>query len=219
MVSDGEDDPALASSSLVELVVERLSRDILGGVLAPGDRLVEEQITRRLQISRAPLREALRLLAQQGLVEHLPRRGVRVATLSDRDVHELFELRDELERFAVAKALPGVAGALAPLRRELEEMRRAVLADSPFERADAHRRFHRELVALAEQRQLLVAYEPILLKLQLHMAANLSREAETADPMDGIRRHEALLAAVETDDPDHVLEVLATHGARTYLTT
>ena len=104
-----------------------LRREILGGAFAPGDRLVEEQITRRFQISRAPLREALRLLAQQGLVEHLPRRGVRVATLSDTDVDELFELRDVLERFAVTKALPG-AGDLAGLRRELEAMRRAAAA-------------------------------------------------------------------------------------------
>jgi len=79
---DGE----LESVSLVDLAVSRLTREILSGKSNPGERLVEEQLTRRLGISRAPLREALRLLAQQGLVEHVPRRGVRVATLSDRDV-------------------------------------------------------------------------------------------------------------------------------------
>ena len=61
--------------SLVELAVRRLRAEIVGGAFAPGERLVEEQLTRRLGISRAPLREALRLLGQQGLVEHLPRRG------------------------------------------------------------------------------------------------------------------------------------------------
>ncbi|WP_460490999.1 GntR family transcriptional regulator [Dactylosporangium cerinum] len=65
----------LASASLVELAVSRLSREILSGATDPGERLVEEQLTRRFGISRAPLREALRLLAQQGLVEHVPRRG------------------------------------------------------------------------------------------------------------------------------------------------
>jgi DNA-binding GntR family transcriptional regulator len=207
---------ALSSSSLVELAVEQLRHEILGGAFAPGDRLVEEQITRRFRISRAPLREALRLLAQQGLVEHLPRRGVRVATLSDTDVTELFELRDVIERFAVTKALPG-AGGLGGLRRELAAMRRAAVAGAGFERADAHRRFHIELVALAGQRQLMLTYEPILLKLQLHMAMNLRREAETAQPLDGVRRHALLLEAVETDDPATVLSVLATHGAQTYL--
>lgn len=212
-------DDGLPSSSLVELAVDRLRRDILGGAFAPGDRLVEEQITRRFQISRAPLREALRLLAQQGLVEHLPRRGVRVATLLPTDVDELFELRDVLERFAITKAMPGVTEPrLAPLRRELAAMRRATLAEEALERADAHRRFHYELVALAGQRQLLLAYEPILLKLQLHMAVNLRREAEVAAPLDGVRRHTTLLEAVESDDPETVLHALAHHGAQTYVT-
>jgi DNA-binding GntR family transcriptional regulator len=209
-------DAGLAPSSLVELAVDRLRQEILGGAFAPGDRLVEEQITRRFQISRAPLREALRLLAQQGLVEHLPRRGVRVATLSDTDVHELFELRDVLERHAVAKALPG-AGSLAGLRRELAAMRDAATAGRTFERADAHRRFHVELVRLAGQRQLLLAYEPILVRLQLHMAVNLRRE-DAAAPLDGVRRHAALLEAVETEDAATVLALLETHGAQAYLT-
>ena len=96
----------LESYSLVELAVRRLRREILSGRTDPGERLVEEQLTRRLGISRAPLREALRLLAEQGLVEHVPRRGVRVATLSDRDVQELYALRDVLERHAVGPRCP-----------------------------------------------------------------------------------------------------------------
>ena len=66
---------ALESSSLVELTLRRLRHEILSGALAPGERLVEEQLTQRFGTSRAPLREALRQLAQQGLIEHLPRRG------------------------------------------------------------------------------------------------------------------------------------------------
>jgi DNA-binding GntR family transcriptional regulator len=211
-------DVRLASTSLVELAVDQLRREILGGAFVPGDRLVEEQITRRFQISRAPLREALRLLAQQGLVEHLPRRGVRVATLSPTDVEELFELRDVLERHAVSKAMPGV-GSLTGLRRELAAMRDAAAAGQAFERAEAHRRFHVELVALAGQRQLRLAYEPILVRLQLHMAMNLRREEEVvASSDDGVRRHTVLLAAVESDDPAEVLSALANHGAQAYLT-
>ncbi|MEU1245215.1 GntR family transcriptional regulator [Micromonospora arida] len=107
---DGE----LESVSLVDLAVSRLTREILSGKSDPGERLVEEQLTRRLGISRAPLREALRLLAQQGLVEHVPRRGVRVATLSDRDVRELYELRDVLERFSVRAGIPSFGPRSSP---------------------------------------------------------------------------------------------------------
>ncbi|MGH3837507.1 MAG: GntR family transcriptional regulator, partial [Pseudonocardiaceae bacterium] len=96
----------LAPASLVELAVQRLRSEILSGALVPGERLIEEQLTRRFGTSRAPLREALRLLGQQGLVEHLPRRGVRITELSPRDVDELFSLREVLERFAVQTAPP-----------------------------------------------------------------------------------------------------------------
>lgn len=210
-------DIGLASSSLVELTVNRLRREILAGALVPGERLVEEQVTRRFGISRAPLREALRLLGEQGLVEHLPRRGVRVATLSDLDAEELFEIRDVLERFAITRALPCTPADLQPVRTELAIMRRAATTGDRLELADAHRRFHVALVALAGQRQLLLAYEPILLKLQMHMALNLRRESEVAAPLDGTRRHDVLLEAVENNQVETVLEALASHGAQAYL--
>jgi DNA-binding GntR family transcriptional regulator len=215
--NDAVVDIGLASSSLVELSVDRLRREILAGALEPGERLVEEQVTRRFGISRAPLREALRLLAQQGLVEHLPRRGVRVATLSDLDAQELFEVRDVLERFAMSRALPCSPSDLTNARAELAIMRRAATTGDLLELADAHRRFHIELVALSKHRQLLQSYEPILLKLQMHMALNLRREAQLAAPLDGIRRHAVLLEAVESNDPPTVMDALASHGAQTYL--
>src|SRR5689334_25406522 len=104
----------LEAPSLVELAVRRLRGEIVEGAFAPGERLVEEQLTRRFGTSRAPLREALRLLGQQGLVEHLPRRGVRVTRLSARDIDELFTLRDAPEQFAVrcAAAQPADAAGL-----------------------------------------------------------------------------------------------------------
>jgi DNA-binding GntR family transcriptional regulator len=211
-VGDGE----LESRSLVELALDRLSREILSGRTDPGERLVEEQLTRRLGISRAPLREALRLLAQQGLVEHIPRRGVRVATLSDDDVRELYEVRDVLERHAVATIPPDAD--LTALRAALELMRAATEAGDRPAIADAHRRFHVALVALGGNRQLSALYESVLIRLQLYMAVNLRREAEATDPADGVRRHERLLAATAHRDPDAIMSALSAHGARTYLT-
>lgn len=212
--TDGE----LESFSLVELAVSRLSRDILGGDIDPGERLVEEQLTRRLGISRAPLREALRLLAQQGLVEHVPRRGVRVATLSDSDVAELYAVRDVLERHAVTAGIPvDVSSDLDGLRSALARMRVAASMDDRLEVANAHRRFHVALVALAGNRQLTLVYESVLVKIQLYMAINLRREAELARPLDGVLRHERLVEAVIAGDVAAVLHELSRHGATSYL--
>jgi DNA-binding GntR family transcriptional regulator len=217
-VAAAADDEGLRSYSLVELAVTRLSREILSGRVDPGERLVEEQLTQRLGISRAPLREALRLLAQQGLVEHVPRRGVRVATLSDDDVRQLYDVRDVLERHAIQAALPLRPGHdLDGLGAALEAMRDAARHGDRAEVAHAHRRFHAALVALAGNRQLSLLYESVLLKLQLYMALNLRREAETAAPLDGVHRHERLFGTVADDDPDAVLAELSHHGARSYL--
>ena len=212
VIVTAEDTGALASASLVELAVSRLSREILSGGSDPGERLVEEQLTRRFGISRAPLREALRLLAQQGLVEHVPRRGVRVATLSDQDVRELYAVRDVLERHAVSVAGPDADRSR--LAAALDAMR---TAGDRLELANAHREFHVAVVASAGNRQLTAIYEQVLVKIQLYMAINLRREAERGPELDGVHRHERLFAAVQTGQVDTVLAALAGHGARSYL--
>jgi DNA-binding GntR family transcriptional regulator len=213
-----EPDGALEPSSLVELSVRRLRRDILSGALPPGERLIEEQLTHSFGISRAPLREALRELAQQGLVEHSPRRGVRVAELSATDVDELFGLRDLLERYSMQLALPlPDSRSLAGLTDAWDAMAAAARAGDAFRENEAHRQFHIEVVALAGQRQLRMAFEPVILKLQLYMAANLRREAEHRAPSEGVERHRRLLEAIASGDLPTVLAELATHGARTYI--
>ena len=172
-------------ATLVEVAEHRLRDAILRGALQPGEKIVEEQLCADFGISRAPLREALRLLGQQGLVEHLPRRGSRVTDWSPSDILQLFALRHVLERHAIESALPlaDPATALEPVRAALDRMRSAT---DELERDDAHRVFHAAVVGLADNRQLDIALEPILLKLQLPMAMNLREEARHHRADDGI---------------------------------
>ena len=218
MTADPVGEGVLAPPSLVEMAVHRLRTEILSGALVPGERIVEGKLTQRFGTSRAPLREALRLLGEQGLVEHLPRRGVRVSRLSARDIDELFTLRDALEHFAVRCALGGPARLpLDDLRAAVEEMERAAVEGDPTAKAAAHRAFHLAVVALAGHHHLMRAYEPVLLRLQLYMATNMRREAEDRPALDGPKRHRRLLEAVETGDVERVLVELEHHGSRTYL--
>jgi DNA-binding GntR family transcriptional regulator len=211
----------LGAQSLVELAARRLRGEILSGALAPGERIVEEQLTRRFGTSRAPLREALRLLGQQGLVEHLPRRGVRVAELSARDMAELYGLRDVLEQFAVDLALgsgtPPEPDRLAALERATEEIERATEQGADFDQAEAHRHFHLAFVALSGHQHLLRVYEPVILKLQLYMATNMRREAQVRPAAEGAKRHRRLYEAVVSGDRAAVLDALGSHGAQAYL--
>jgi DNA-binding GntR family transcriptional regulator len=215
-------DPAgqLFAPSLVEVATARLRDEILSGHLRPGDRLIEEQIRQRFSISRAPLREAMRMLAEQGLIEHLPRRGARVTEWSDTDVRQLFGLRRLLERYAVAQAFPlpePVDGRLAGVRTQLERMQLAHDRGDELAKDDAHRAFHAAVVALAGDPQLDRAIEPVLLKLQRPMAQNLRREAALAGPGEGLRRHRVLLDTLAGNDRDQVLAALDEHGTHRFL--
>src|SRR5215207_1449259 len=97
---------ALESLSLVQLATNAIRRMILAGELAEGERLIEERLTEQLGISRPPLREALRVLEQEGLIVTRPRRGSMVATLTDQDVFEILTLRSALERLAIELGVP-----------------------------------------------------------------------------------------------------------------
>ncbi len=203
--------------SLVDVAERRIREAIFSGSLAPGERVIEEDLCADLGISRAPVREALRLLAQQGLVEHQPRRGTRVAQWSPRDILQLFELRQLLERFALESALPlaDPDRQLAPVRAAVEQMRKA--ADE-LDKDDAHRAFHTAVVGLAGNKQLDIALQPVLLKLQLPMAVNLRAETVAHHgAQDGLRRHAAILAALETNDPEVAVTALRDHGHLRYL--
>jgi DNA-binding GntR family transcriptional regulator len=206
-------EPELVGVSLVELAVNRLRYEILSGRAAPGQRLIEEQLTRRLGVSRAPLREALRLLGEQGLVEHTPRRGARVAVLSVRDVEELYAVRDVLERHVVATFLPIADPAgLSGMREGLAGMAAAVRSGDRVAAAYAHRGFHVALAALAGNRQLSAMYESVFLKLQLYLSASRRGWDGSAAAADGVGRHGRLLRAVESGDRELTRHELASHG-------
>ncbi len=203
----------LVGMSLVELAVKRLRYEILSGRVEPGERLVEEQLTRRLGVSRAPLREALRLLGEQGLVEHIPRRGARVAVLSRRDVEELYALRDVLERHIVATVLPIADPAgLSGMREGLASMAAAASSGDPVAAAYAHRGFHVALAALAGNRQLSAMYESVLMKIQLYLAVSRRDSDGSAAAADGVGRHGRLLRAVESGDRELTRHELESHS-------
>ncbi len=198
--SDDPSRPPLPAT-LVELAGHRLRDAILSGELAPGDKIVEEQLCADFGISRAPLREALRLLAQQGLVEHLPRRGSRVTEWSPAGHPATVRAA---ARPGAARHRDRAAACPTPGTRSSRSARRWsgwTPRQDDLERDDAHRAFHAAVVGLAANRQLDITLEPILLKLQLPMAMNLREEARQRETGDGIERHKAILSALETNDP------------------
>jgi DNA-binding GntR family transcriptional regulator len=103
-----------------------------------------------------------------------------------------------------------------PLTSALDELDAAARTDNRRAASSAHRAFHLASVALADSRQLLLTYEPVIVKLQLYMAANLRREADTTTPAEGVRRHRRLFEALVSGDPARIDHELERHGSRRY---
>ena len=108
---------------LREVVCETLREAIRGGVLKPGERLMEIQLADELGVSRTPVREAIRKLELEGYVIMLPRRGTYVANLSIRDINEVFEIRTTLDALASGLAAERITA------EELEKLERLLVID------------------------------------------------------------------------------------------
>jgi DNA-binding GntR family transcriptional regulator len=210
---------SLQHRSLVDLAIDEVQRLIFAGVYNPGDPLRELELTAKLGTSRAPLREALRVLEQRGIVEQLPRRGYRVVTFSDRDMEEIYSLRDALDRYAVELAFPDPDPAgLAVLRSTMDDMRRAADERNHAALVLANRRFHVALVAMGGNARLRATYEGLMDQMQLCMSANLRVEANVHGGYEtAVHRHAHLLAIIEGGDPTEVLAALAAHGSRDFV--
>jgi DNA-binding GntR family transcriptional regulator len=138
-------DPA---PSLTEQATALLRRDILTTVLAPGETLSEAQAAERLGLGKAPVRAALARLAEEGLIQAMPRRGWVVALVTIRDIHEVFDLRLLLEPEAARRAAGRVdAEALRRLDAVCAAGYRPHDPDSALGFLDANRAFH---VAVAD---------------------------------------------------------------------
>ena len=138
----------------VKFVYDQLREDILKRRLGPGSRLVEHDLTERFAVSRGPVREALRRLAAEGLIEHVPNRGGIVRRLSRGEMRELFEIRIALEALAARRAAENRDPvAQAAFRTAVEP----VLHDSPRDFSvymDENAVFHSAILTLADSKAL-----------------------------------------------------------------
>ncbi len=125
-------------------VVDLLRRDILAGVFAPGERLVELQLTRRYDCGRAPIRAALVELASEGLIDREANRGATVRRITVADVIEITEARAALESLAAGHAATRASDAeRVELRQIITEMEAAVARDDAVGYSALNGRLHR----------------------------------------------------------------------------
>jgi DNA-binding GntR family transcriptional regulator len=201
-----------AHGETVAHIVGKLRQDILARRIAPGERLVESELTNRFAVSRGSIREALRLLAAEGFIEHVPNRGAIVRRLSLQEIGELFQIRVELE--ALAARLAAGAAADPEKRAGFEAAIAPVFEARPREPCAylvENAEFHRAVMTLGGNRQLRD------LALRLHLPLIMAQAAEALTPQAlaaSVREHRVIAAAILAQDPIAADAAVRAHLAR-----
>ena len=195
-----------------EHAVEHLRRAIVDGDLRPGERVRQEDVAARIGVSVAPVREALRVLEQEGQVTYLPRRGYSVTELRIDDLEEIYALRHVLEERAARHALPGRgAGGLDRIATAAEDCRRAAEQGDVAAELAANRRFHFAILDAPGQphalRLIRLLWDSTEAYRALYYNAPEERHAS-------IEAHDRILDAVRDRDGDRLVAELDAHRER-----
>lgn len=197
--------PAVDATTVRDNVVAALRNAIWKGHLRPGQHLVEAQLAAQLRVSRSTVREALGILAAEGLVSMKPRRGTFVTRLTPKDVEEIYTMRLALEELALTRALKRLTPQqLAELRRLVNQLN-SPAADDPVIRSEATSRFHEIIFEAADHSRLLEARNRLASVQRL-----LGTIVQTAMPEEG-PRHDILLRSIEKGDQEEALTALREH--------
>lgn len=199
----------LSHAGLHEQAAARLRNLLVEGRIAPGAKLNERELAAALQISRTPLREAIKMLASEGLVDLLPNRGAVAVKLTEADVVHSFELLAELE---------GLAGELAA--RRIEDVARHELRAKHFEMMACHARhdlsgyyrlnalIHAGISDAAANPVLSDTYRKVNARVQSLRFRTNQNEAEWQRAM---REHTQMMEALDARNGAALRQILKTH--------
>lgn len=192
-----------------------VKRLILDRQLQSGDQLNVRVLAERLGFSATPLKVALAALARDGLVTSQPHRGYHVAVLEDRDVAELFELREALEPYSGQLAVRrGISrSSLAELHGFIAQQREAARANNRAAYNDLSQRFHRTLWRLGGNRRLNELMDGVVGQMSL-VTTFTSRAPGRLDA--AINEHAHIVDLCVAEDGDQLAALLAAHVRGTH---
>ena len=180
-----------------ETAYAQLYAAISDGTFKPGDRLRETDVAERLSLSRTPVREALRTLEADGIIEHRPRLGAVVRTLSHAEVVELYEMRIVLERTAAEMAAKHAALAEIDELNALNETLSST--KDPRKAAQVNQHFHQCIYLSGRNRFLMEAARALNNALMLLGPTTLDDDARISTVT---RQHQNIIDAIEARDEE-----------------
>jgi len=198
-----------------EIVTAHVRRAIMTGRLHPGDRLIEQNLAAELRMSRGPVRDALRRLEQEGLVQIYRNRGAVVSMLGLREAYEFYLVRGHLESLAVRLARDHMQPAdIAYLQSQVDQMAGLCGVEEDWlPAADLDLAFHRRIVACSRNRSLMQAYgamdvqiNALFITVKQYLPARLARMPE---------RHQKVVDVFRTADWWRAEAVISEHWFET----
>lgn len=208
-MSDATQFEALPQRQISDAVYDVLRQKILACQLLPGQRLVVEQISSQLRVSRTPVKDALGRLAAKGLVKIQPRRGTFVTQLGPKDIRENLEVREALELKACELLEGKIAGDKIQKLRDLND--RLTSPDvSLAENAELDGEFHRLLVEYSDNTRLLDVYTQLDAHLQIARIHYRSDNWRSRLPL-ARQEHAAVIEALETNRIAEAKSLLQRH--------
>lgn len=194
-------------SNLTSLAYSSIKEYILEGKLDERSRLTEDFLSGRLGISKSPIREALNRLETEGLIRIEPRKGAYLRTLSPREMSQIYSLREALEVHAVRVAVI-TPQLLKDLRESIDLQRSLLRANDKAHYIEEDIRFHSRLALATANPYLCSALENVQNQIWLSRRNTYNLSGSIAPDF-----HQAILAALESDDRDKAQESMRAHIA------
>ena len=141
---------------LSQKVYRIIKRDIIRGKLASDTRLFEEKIAKQMNVSRTPVREALRLLAAEGFVTLIPNNGIVINQVSPQDLLDVLNIRQQLETYAVTLAIQKISEQdVKNLETIIQQMEEAILSGDALYFSNLNSKFHKCIIRISENKKLI----------------------------------------------------------------
>ncbi len=203
------------SSTLVEVAYKALKSDIARYVLAPGKKIIVRELSERYGVSGTPIKQALNRLVSDGLVESIPRRGMKVRLVEWEEIVETLDIRYMIEEYSVPKAIarlrdqPAVFDAFEELIREHEAVAKKIAdIDEYYRNYRIDADFHRLFVSSAGNRKTTALYEGLGTHGYMYYVFGKQQASEM---LAGVDEHRAIVDALRAGDAEETKKRIKTH--------
>ena len=195
---------------LRDVVFNTLRDAILTGKLLPGERLMENQLAEKLGVSRTPVREALRMLELENLVELVPRKGAQVLDMSEKDIVNILEVRSALEGLATSVACKKMTKEdLQQLKNMEVDFEKAVAENDVEHFVDIDEDFHDLIFAATENDKLINIFRNLRIQLYRYRMAQAKNNETSMSTI--VAHHRSIIRAIENHDGEEGASIAQGH--------